>query len=158
VAGPRNNLAIGEVANPWMLSSDQEVLMIKTMGVYHIGIPCNDVDRAVKFYTEILGMTIAKLNRDDMGKGLSRADLRSGDSMVVLFQRPKALDGEFIEREGATHHAFHVTREDFELAKHKMKDWGVRIHSTPAVVRPSGSGFYFFDSEGNLLQLYAPPK
>lgn len=132
--------------------------MIKTMGVYHIGIPSNDIDRAVKFYTEILGMTIAKLNRDDMGKGLSRADLRCGDSMVVLFQRPKALDGEFIEREGATHHAFHVTREDFELAKQKMKDWGVRIHSTPAVDRPSGSGFYFFDSEGNLLQLYAPPK
>jgi catechol 2,3-dioxygenase-like lactoylglutathione lyase family enzyme len=62
--------------------------MIKTTGVYHIGIPCNDVDRAVRFYTEILGMSIAKLNRDDMGKGLSRADLRSGDSMVVLFQRP----------------------------------------------------------------------
>jgi catechol 2,3-dioxygenase-like lactoylglutathione lyase family enzyme len=158
VAGPRNNLAIGEVANPWMLSSDQEVLMIKTMGVYHIGIPCNDVDRAVKFYTEILGMTIAKLNRDDMGKGLSRADLRSGDSMVVLFQRPKPLDGEFIEREGATHQAFNVSRDDFELAKQNMKDWGVRIHSTPAVDRPSGSGFYFFDSEGNLLQLYAPPK
>jgi catechol 2,3-dioxygenase-like lactoylglutathione lyase family enzyme len=132
--------------------------MIKTTGVYHIGIPCNDVDRAVKFYTEILGMSIAKLNRDDMGKGLSRADLRSGDSMVVLFQRPKPLDGEFIEREGATHQAFNVSREDFELAKQNMKDWGVRIHTTPAVDRPSGSGFYFFDSEGNLLQLYAPPR
>ena len=74
--------------------------MIKTTGVYHIGIPCNDVDRAVKFYTEILGMSIAKLNRDDMGKGLSRADLRSGESMVVLFQRPKPLDGEFSKEKG----------------------------------------------------------
>ena len=59
--------------------------MITTKGVYHIGIPVNDVERAVKFYTEILGMTIAKLNRDDMGDHLNRADLRSGDSMVVLF-------------------------------------------------------------------------
>jgi catechol 2,3-dioxygenase-like lactoylglutathione lyase family enzyme len=33
--------------------------MIKTKGVYHIGIPVNDVERSVKFYTEILGMTIA---------------------------------------------------------------------------------------------------
>jgi len=40
--------------------------MVKTKGVYHIGIPVNDVARAVKFYTEILGMTVAKLNRDDM--------------------------------------------------------------------------------------------
>jgi catechol 2,3-dioxygenase-like lactoylglutathione lyase family enzyme len=132
--------------------------MIKTTGVYHIGIPCNDVDRAVKFYTEILGMRIAKLNRDDMGKGLARADLRSGESMVVLFQRPAPLDGDFFQREGATHQAFTVSRDDFELAKQKMGDWGVRIHTTPAVDRPSGSGFYFFDSEGNLLQLYAPPK
>ena len=50
--------------------------MITTKGVYHIGIPVNDVKRAVKFYTEILGMTIAKLNRDDMGDHLNRADLR----------------------------------------------------------------------------------
>ena len=56
------------------------------------------------------------------------------------------------------HQAFTVSRDDFELAKHKMQDWGVRIHTTPAVDRPSGSGFYLFDSEGNLLQLYAAPK
>src|SRR5688572_30521156 len=121
--------------------------MIKTTGVYHIGIPCNDVDRAVKFYTEILGMSIAKLNRDDMGKRLSRADLRSGDSMVVLFQRPAPLDGDFIQREGATHQAFTVSRDDFELAKQKMGDWGVRIHTTPAVDRPSGSGFIFLTAK-----------
>ena len=132
--------------------------MIKTTGVYHIGIPVNDLDRAVKFYTEVLGMTVAKLNRDDMGKGLGRADLRSGNGMVVLFQRPKALEGDAIEREGATHQAFSVSRDDFELAKQKMTDWGVKVHDTPAVDRPTGSGFYFFDTEGNLLQLYAPAK
>jgi len=56
--------------------------MITTKGVYHIGIPVNDVERAVKFYTEILGMTIAKLNRDDMGDHLNRADLRSGEALA----------------------------------------------------------------------------
>jgi catechol 2,3-dioxygenase-like lactoylglutathione lyase family enzyme len=132
--------------------------MIKTQAIYHMGIPCNDVERAVKFYTEVLGMSIAKLNRDDMGKGLDRADLRCGESMVVLFQRPKPLEGDFIEREGATHQAFTVSREDFELAKQKMAGSGVKVHTVASVDRPSGSGFYFFDTEGNLLQLYAPPK
>ncbi len=132
--------------------------MIKTKGIYHIGIPVDDIDRAVKFYTEVLGMTIAKLNRDDMGGGLARADLRSGDGMVVLFQRPKPLDKNALEEDGATHHAFIVEREDFELAVKKMKDWGVKVHSTPKVNRPSGRGFYFFDTEGNLLQLYSAPK
>ncbi|MGH7826157.1 MAG: VOC family protein [Candidatus Binatia bacterium] len=132
--------------------------MIKTKGLYHIGIPVNDVERAVKFYTEILGMKVALLNRDDMGDRLNRADLRSGEDMVVLFQRPKSIEKDALAEDGATHHAFVVDREDFELAKQKMKEWGVKIHNIPAVDRPTGSGFYFFDPDGNLLQLYAPPK
>jgi catechol 2,3-dioxygenase-like lactoylglutathione lyase family enzyme len=132
--------------------------MIKTRGVYHIGIPVNDMERAVKFYTEVLGMSVAKLNRDDMGDKLNRADLRSGDDMVVLFQRPHAVEKNALKEDGATHQAFVVTNDDFELAAKKMKDWGVKVYDIPTVERPSGRGFYFFDSEGNLLQLYAPPK
>ena len=132
--------------------------MIKTRGVYHIGIPVNDMERAVKFYTEVLGMSVAKLNRDDMGDKLNRADLRSGDDMVVLFQRPRPIEKNALKEEGATHQAFLVSNEDFELAAKKMKDWGVKLHDIPSVERASGRGFYFFDSEGNLLQLYAPPK
>ena len=118
----------------------------------------DDMQRAVKFYTEVLGMTVAKTGTDDMGDKLSRTDLRSGNSIVVLFKRPKPLAADGVERDGATHQAFTVSREDFELAKAKMKDWGVKVHTVPSVDRPSGSGFYFFDTEGNLLQLYAPPK
>ena len=132
--------------------------MITTRGVYHIGIPVNDVERAVKFYTEILGMTIAKLNRDDMGDHFNRADLCSGDSMVVLFQRPKPVEKDALKEDGATHQAFTVSPEDFELAAKKMKDWGVKVYDIPTVERPTGRGFYFFDPDGNLLQLYAPPK
>jgi catechol 2,3-dioxygenase-like lactoylglutathione lyase family enzyme len=147
-----------DIRSPKVLSAAPEVPVIKTQGVYHVGIPVNDLDRAVKFYTDVLGMTIAKLNRDDMGKGLARADLRSGESMVVLFQRPRPLESDAVERDGATHQAFTVSREDFELAREKMRERGVKIHTTATVDRPSGSGFYFFDPEGNLLQLYAPPK
>ena len=53
---------------------------------------------------------------------------------------------------------FMVSPEDFELAAKKMKDWGVKVYDIPTVERPTGRGFYFFDPDGNLLQLYAPPK
>ena len=132
--------------------------MVKTKGIYHIGIPVNDVERAVKFYTGVLGMTIAKLNKDDMGDHLNRADLRSGDSVVVLFQRCKPVEKDALKEDGATHHAFVVDTADFELAAKNMKDWGVKVHHIPTVDRPTGRGFYFFDPDGNLLQLYAPPK
>ena len=133
--------------------------MIKTKGVYHIGIPVNNMERAVKFYTEILGMTNTRSGRDDMGKVLSREELRSGDDPVVLFQRPKAVERDAVEENGATHQAFLVDNDDFDVAMKKMKEAGVRIHETATVDRGAlGRGLYFFDSEGNLLQLYAPPK
>ena len=120
--------------------------MITTKGIYHIGIPVNDVERAVKFYTEVLGMTVAKLNRDDMGDHLNRADLRSGDGMVVLFQRPKPLEKDALMEDGATHHAFTVSPEDFELAAQKMRDWGVKVHNIPTVDRPTRKRILLFRS------------
>jgi catechol 2,3-dioxygenase-like lactoylglutathione lyase family enzyme len=132
--------------------------MIKTKGVYHIGIPVNDPDRAKKFYTEVLGMQFVSLQRDDMGDGKARIELRSGDDIIVLFERPEPTERDALKEEGATHQAFTVDNDDFELAVKRMEEWGVKIHRVPTVDRPSGRGFYFFDSEGNLLQLYAPPK
>ena len=131
--------------------------MIKAKGIYHLGIPVDDMDRAVKFYTEVLGMVVTKKGTDDMGDRLSRAELRAGNDIVDLFLRPRPRERDALQESGATHHAFEVSSEDFELAVRKMAEWGVRIHTTPHVARPSGRGFYFFDSEGNLLQLYAPP-
>jgi catechol 2,3-dioxygenase-like lactoylglutathione lyase family enzyme len=132
--------------------------MIKTRGVHHIGIPVDDMERAVKFYTEILGMSVFKRGTDDMGETLARAELRSGNDSVVLFQRPRPLERNAIKEDGATHQAFAVNDEDFELAAEKMGEWGVKMFTTPTISRQSGRGFYFFDTEGNLLQLYAPPK
>ena len=91
------------------------------------------------------------------GKILARTELRSGDDVVVLFERPQPADRNAVEQDGATHQAFEVSREDFEIAAQKMTEWGVKLHATKRVDRGRGSGFYFFDTEGNLLQLYAPP-
>jgi catechol 2,3-dioxygenase-like lactoylglutathione lyase family enzyme len=133
--------------------------MIKTKGLFHIGLPVNDPDRAKKFYTEVLGMEFVSLQRDDMGDGLARVELRSGDDIIVLFERPKAVESDSFQEDGATHQAFIVDSDDFELASKKMGEWGVRIHHVPTVDRgAAGRGFYFFDTEGNLLQLYTPPR
>ena len=131
--------------------------MIKTKGMYHSGIPVNDIDRAVAFYRDVLGMEVANLARDDL-RGLGRADMRSGKSIVVLFQRPKPIERDALAEDGVTHQAFYVDSDDFDTAEERMREAGVRIHEVPVVERRSGRGFYFFDPDGNLLQLYAPPK
>jgi catechol-2,3-dioxygenase len=62
----RKRLVIPNASEGSWLKQNKGGVMITTTGIYHIGIPVNDVERAVKFYTEVLGMKIAKLNRDDM--------------------------------------------------------------------------------------------
>ena len=68
------------------------------------------------------------------------------------------MEKDALKEDGASHQAFTVSPEDFELAAKKMTDWGVKGYDIPTVERPTGRGFYFFDPDSNLLQLYAPPK
>jgi len=124
--------------------------MIQTTGIYHIGIPVDDLDRAERFYAEILGMKVeARLVEE--GAKLSR--LKCGGADVVLFQRPRPLGRNTLKEDGITHQAFEVAPEIFDQAMEFLKKQGC-YHSGP-VVRPTGRAVYFFDSEGNFQQLHA---
>lgn len=124
--------------------------MIRTVGIYHIGIPVDDLDRAERFYTEVLGMKVEARIKDE-GARLSR--LKCGGADVVLFQRPRPLSRNSLKEDGITHQAFEVAPETFDEAVAFLKSRGC-YHDGP-VVRPSGRAVYFFDSEGNYQQLHA---
>ncbi len=124
--------------------------MIRTIGIYHIGIPVDDLARAERFYTEVLGMKVEGRVTEE-GARLSR--LKCGDADVVLFQRPRPLSRNSLKEDGITHQAFEVPSETFDEAIEFLKREG-HYHSGP-VVRASGRAVYFFDSEGNYQQLHA---
>ena len=107
--------------------------MFKIKGVHHLGLPVNDLDRAKKFYTEVLGMGCAKVDVDIETGGLykeamghypltARLFMQNG-AELVLFQRPRPLE-----------------RGDFD----------------DGTSRESGRSVYFFDPEGNYLQIHTP--
>lgn len=123
--------------------------MIQTIGIYHIGIPVDDIDRAEGFYTKVLGMkTAARIG--ESGARLVR--LTCGDTDVVLFQRPRPLNRNTLKEDGIAHQAFEVAPEAFDEALEFLKREG-HYHEGP-VVRSSGRAVYFFDSEGNYQQLH----
>lgn len=124
--------------------------MIRTIGIYHIGIPVDDLDRAERFYTQVLGMK-AEARLGEPGARLSR--LKCGEADVVLFQRPRPLSRNSFKEDGIAHQAFEVPPEVFDGAMEFLKREGY-YHSGP-VVRSSGRAIYFFDTEGNLQQLHA---
>ena len=124
--------------------------MIQTTGIYHIGIPVDDIERAEGFYTKVLGMKVAA-RIGEAGARLVR--LKCGDVDVVLFQRPRQLNRNTLKEDGISHQAFEVAPEAFDEAIEFLKKEGC-YHEGP-VVRPSGRGVYFFDTEGNYQQLHA---
>src|SRR4030095_16123433 len=74
--------------------------IMKIKQIYHIGLPCNDLERGVKFYTEVLGMKCTKIGydtesggpyKDKYGMFPNIARLFMEDGMcLVLFQRPSS--------------------------------------------------------------------
>ena len=124
--------------------------MIRTTGIYHIGIPVDELDRAEGFYTQVLGMKVEG-RVGEAGARLSR--LKCGGADVVLFQRPRPLSRNSFKEDGIAHQAFEVPPEIFEEAMAFLKREGY-YHSGP-VTRSSGRAVYFFDTEGNLQQLHA---
>lgn len=124
--------------------------MIPTIGIYHIGIPVDDMERAEGFYTKVLGMKVeARIG----GANDRLVRLKCGDADVVLFKRPRPLNRNTLKEDGITHQAFEVPPEAFDEALELLKREGY-YHDGPEV-RPSGRAAYFFDSEGNYQQIHA---
>jgi len=138
--------------------------MFKVKGVHHLGLPVNDLDRATRFYTEVLGMKCAKIDRDIETGGLyneavghypltARLFMENG-AELVLFQRPKPIErGDFDD--GTAHVSLELAKEDFATAVADLKKAGVKIMYDEHV-RPTGRSAYFFDPEGNYLQIHTP--
>ena len=108
--------------------------MFKIKAVHHLGLPVNDLDRAKKFYTEVLGMVCAKVDVDIETGGLykdvmghypltARLFIENG-AELVLFQRPKPLErGDFDD--GTSHLSLELPKEDFTTAVADLKKAGV---------------------------------
>jgi catechol 2,3-dioxygenase-like lactoylglutathione lyase family enzyme len=138
--------------------------MFKVKGVHHLGLPVNDMERAKKFYTEVLGMGCASVAVDVETGGLykeamghypltARLFMQNGDELV-LFQRPKPTEhGDF--EDGTSHLSLELAKEDFATAVADLKQAGVKIMYEEHV-RESGRSAYFFDPEGNYLQIHTP--
>jgi catechol 2,3-dioxygenase-like lactoylglutathione lyase family enzyme len=135
-------------------------LAMKLQKVYHMGIPVDNLDRAKKFYTEVLGMEYLgrvggnPKNPDAFpvhGVAQELDRFRCGNDDVVLFERPRAINRDALDQDGIFHQAFSMNWQDYDEALKTVKELG-KFHRT--VERDSGNTIYMFDSEGNYLELH----
>lgn len=136
-------------------------------GIHHTAISTGDMERALRFYRDLLGFTEVFSSTWDIGTeavdrivGLNDSSarvvmLRAGNACVELFQyatpRPKPGDADRpVCDHGITHLCLQVSDIDAEYAR--LKAAGMRFHCPPQ--ETSGLRVtYGRDPDGNVVEL-----
>jgi catechol 2,3-dioxygenase-like lactoylglutathione lyase family enzyme len=116
----------------------------------HFGIEVAELTRAESFYTNVLGLRVVARFGDQVL-------LDCGGQNLALFEVPRApLDPasrqSIISHPlGRGHHAFKVSRDDFNVARERLKSAGVE--SAAPIDWGDHDCIYFLDPDGNLLEM-----
>ena len=128
--------------------------MIKIQGIDHVAFNVRDLDKTVKFYTDIIGLPITK--REPSKAGIEYF-LDCGPSLIGIIQaKDLSINHPFAhEGLGANHFSFRIHSNDFVPMIEHLEKQGVRIEY--AKKRPKSWSLYFYDIDGNKLEATAWP-
>ena len=96
--------------------------------VHHIGIAVNDIDKAVKLYTDVLGLQVTNVEviADQNAK---TAIIPVGETKIELIQSisPEGTIAKFIENKGEGLHHVALEVDDIKGALQTLSDKGIRL-------------------------------
>jgi glyoxylase I family protein len=121
-------------------------------GIHHIALNVKDLDRAERFYTDVLGFQVTHR----FSKGLRHLMLETGNAAIALFE---ALELEvkeamnLLSEEGYLHLAFEADPTDFESIVKELQSKNIDIGNGP-VKRGDGESIYLNDPDDNHLEIH----
>ncbi len=131
--------------------------MPKLDGVLETALYVDDLDRALRFYTDVLGLE--SLYRDTRMGAFSVG----GKSVLLIFPRGGSLEtvhmpgGTIPPHDGAgpLHIAFAIAKDELAGWETRLADNGIAIEGRTKWKR-GGESIYFRDPDGHLLELATP--
>ena len=123
--------------------------MPELKGIAHFSIPVSDVDRSVKFYTEIVGCKFLAQRPD---KVITFLD--AGGVCVLLIKKAAPVLTGPPEMSDGVHHAFIVSPQDYQPAVDALRTKGVDVffEEDRRGGTIDGPRAYFRDPDGNTLE------
>ena len=123
--------------------------MADITGVAHFSIPVSDVDRSVKFYTEMVGCKFFGQRPD---KGITFLD--AGGVCVLLIKKPAPIHQGPLDLSDGVHHAFMLDAADYQAAVDRLRKNGVDVffEEDRRGGTIDGPRAYFRDPDGTVLE------
>ena len=118
---------------------------MKPSGIHHVSLCVKNVDEAVAFYTDVLGLTV-RSDRPDFG--FPGAWLDAAGEQVHLIE---AADPQV----GGGHFAIRV--DDLDTAVDDVRSAGWTVHTTPYFTG-AGRQAFLNDPSGNQIELNQPDR
>ena len=121
-------------------------------GIHHIALNVKDLDRAERFYKDVLGFQITHR----FSKGLRHLMLETGNATIALFESPELEVKEamnLLSEEGYHHVALEADPADFKNIVKELKSKNIHIDNGP-VKRGDGESIYFNDPDDNHLEIH----
>ena len=138
-------------------------MTIRPIDVAHVNLNVTDLDRAIRFYTEVLGLTlafqyegaIAWLHFGQYRDGVG--GLGQGFHDVALYKVSHAAADDRRTRAGMNHLALRLsTPDEVDRAAEHLRSRGITILKGPATHKEDRDRYlYFEDPDGNMIELVA---
>lgn len=124
-------------------------------GIDHVAINVEDLDKALAFYTQVLGLKVTQ--REPSKPGIEYF-LDCGHSLIGLIQARSFTEKHPFQEDGlgANHFSFRIKAKEFDAMIARLEDSNVRIAF--AKKRDKSWSLYFYDIDGNKLEMTAWPR
>jgi catechol 2,3-dioxygenase-like lactoylglutathione lyase family enzyme len=129
--------------------------VIKVQGIDHVALSVSDLEKSLKFYTEVLGLQISEREYQKPG---TEYFLDCGTALVGLIQGDNNGHKHFLQDSGlgGNHFSFRAHTSDFDRIVEEIKARGITV--TFLKKREKSWSLYFLDPDGNKLEITAWPQ
>ncbi len=124
---------------------------MKIVGFDHLVLRVGDVDAALRFYQEALGLEALRVEEFRRGEAPFPSVRLSPDALIDLVRKPKTEGAENVD-----HFCLVIEAEEMEGLAQELRAKGVEIEGEPGTrwgAHGWGTSFYVRDPDGNVIEL-----
>ena len=136
--------------------------LVKIKEMDHIVLRCQDVDVSLRFYNEILGLELLRVDQFKAGEVRFPSARINADTLIDFFPTEQAPIGKD-DVKNQDHFCMVIEPQDIDDLKAKCESMGIEIQSGPGKrwgAWGDGTSLYIYDPDDNVVELrfYGPSK